>query len=96
MKILGIPYILKLVPHLSESGNLGEHHGATHEILLESGMDHDAAMATLIHEILEAINHLLELGLEHGTIVAIETGLASVLFESHVSLDPILKEAEKR
>jgi hypothetical protein len=93
MKILGRSYTVKHVRHLAESSLLGQHIAATREILLEEGMTHDEEVSTAFHEILEAINNLLELDLEHKTITAIETGLTSVFLDTSIDMKPLLKDA---
>jgi hypothetical protein len=96
MKILGRTYTLRYVKHLSESGLLGQHCGGAHEILIEEGMDADNITSTFFHEVVEAINCILELDLEHKTISAIEAGLASVFLDAKVDMSLLLKQEETK
>ena len=48
-------------------------------ILIESSLDYDQQVETLIHEIIEFANDFLELSLDHNKICALETTLFQAL-----------------
>ena len=59
-------------------------------------MIHDQAkISTMIHEIIETINAILELGLEHNQIMSIEAGIYGTLSGAGVDLSPLLKCIDK-
>ncbi len=49
-------------------------------------------ISSLIHEVLESLEHLLELELSHATITRLEVGLYQVLTQNGVDLTPLLEE----
>lgn len=46
----------------------------------------------MLHEVLEALNYHLNLGLAHPAIQALEGGLYQVLTQNGVSLKPLTRE----
>lgn len=66
---------------------IGQHRGPEELIVLHSGFPPGTQEACLIHEILEALNWSLELGLEHRQISALEEGLYQVLKDNHLNFD---------
>jgi len=56
-------------------------------IKVAKGIHPKQAQAALIHEVLEALNSMLRLGMPHRTIVALETGLNAVVQDNPKLLD---------
>lgn len=87
MKILGYTYTVTAEPFL---GDMGDVSTAAQSIRLDSRLPTQQMQSTLLHEIIEALNHALELGLTHPQIAGIEAGLFQVLNDSGVDLTPLL------
>lgn len=76
VNILGYDY---LVVHLNELGaNLGSHNMSTQTIFISNKAFPDVKRETLVHEIIEAINALLELNLPHPIITQLGVGIHQV------------------
>lgn len=91
MNILGYEYTVRRLDEdvNSESGTC---RGCT-QVIGITGRDHPQQEAsTMVHEIIEAINYHLNLGLTHPQISAVETGIFQVLTSNGVDLTPLLKE----
>lgn len=87
INILGKAVRLKVSPDIMA---LGQYDQGNQLIVLKKGMAYDQAIATLLHEIIEAINIDLDLGLKHEAICGMETGIYQVLKDSGVSLVPLM------
>jgi hypothetical protein len=80
VKVLGRIY--KVVVHeenKSGNDNLGSHWGMYSKIFLNKRQDQQAAEDCLLHEIMEAINYQLQLGLKHDQIIRITTGIYQII-----------------
>jgi len=84
VKILGIEYPIRFIhPNITmDSANLGECDLSACEIRLNNQQSTDLIRATLLHEIIEALNFRMELELEHQKINQIEAGLFQVFCDS--------------
>jgi hypothetical protein len=91
VKILGYDYELRWLDE-DLNGESGTCRGCT-QVIGISGRDHpQQRISTMLHEIIEAINYQLNLGLAHTQITAIETGMFSALTSNGVDLTPLLEE----
>jgi len=61
------------------------------QISLRENMTKSIKEATLIHEIIEALNYHFELGLEHNKIMSLESGLFQVLNDNDIDLSPFFE-----
>ena len=84
LKVLGLDYEVKLIEG-DEAHYFGTHDGNTQIIRLNANKHKDQVASTLLHEIIEAINMHLDLGLSHPQISALEIGLYQVLKENRLS-----------
>ena len=66
----------------------------THVIQIATGQIPSEEQSCILHEIIEAINHHLELDLDHGTVSRLETGLYQALTQNGVDLRPLLSTRE--
>ena len=88
IRILGRNYPVK-VHHEKESGNdnLGSHWGKYTKIYINSQVDQQEKESCLVHEILEAINQLEDIGLKHHQIKRLETGIYQVFKENDLNFN---------
>lgn len=82
INVLGLAYNISEQEDVSSGTALGLCQFAKQQIILEKKQCQEQKEATLIHEILEAINNQLELELPHKTICSLETGIYQVLKEN--------------
>ena len=93
MNIFGFKYKVFRDKDLNEMNAFGRHHGDKLQIQIASDMNEQQEQSTMIHEILEAVNFHLSLGMEHTAIVGCEIGLYQTLLANGVDLSPLLKDA---
>jgi hypothetical protein len=86
VKILGHIYSVKEYESFS-SDTFGSHDPNTLTIRLNNNKNDSQIASTFLHEIIEAVNHLLELGLEHRQISGLESGLYQVLKDNKLMFD---------
>lgn len=80
LKILAHEYAVAVDNDLAlENGNLGECSPGTLKIRIMPGLADSVLADTLLHEVFEALNHHLALGLEHGALTALSEGLTAVI-----------------
>jgi hypothetical protein len=81
VKILGYTYPVIFSPPAEVGGmtEAGRMNPMKQIILIDPTASMQARESTLIHEIIEALNYHLELGLEHKTVMQLETALYAVL-----------------
>lgn len=89
MKILGYNYRIKHEAMADEINASGRLHGRLQVIQVASDLVEEGYTSALLHEILEAINWHLELGLEHNVIMSLEAALFQVLVDNGVDLSPL-------
>lgn len=92
INILGYQYTIDRSKTVDEIGALGRYNHKSLTIQIARDLEPPVVTATLLHEIVEALNYCLELNLEHAKITALETGLWQVLSENGVNLGPLLKD----
>lgn len=76
--------------------NMGYCDMSRQELKIASDVPQDGKESTLLHEIIEALNYHMELGLEHRQISSLETGLHQVLSDNGVDLSVLFKENKKK
>lgn len=83
IKIGGFKYKLEEVDHMArDDSSLGNSCGNSLTINLDHGLDKSLKAATLIHEIIEQINFINELDLEHHKITILANSLYEVINEN--------------
>lgn len=88
LKIIGKVYDVKMNPTCvmdDGTASLGFHRGALNLIEINPSYPQQTQESTLLHEILEAINHLLSLELEHRQINVLEETLYQVLRDNELN-----------
>lgn len=81
IKILGYEY--DLVGTETESTS-GECSSFVQRIFISSGQHPEQRESTLIHEVIEAINKMLDLGLDHQQITSLEVGMYSFIRDNEL------------
>jgi hypothetical protein len=95
MKILAYDYQIKGLSNPVETATLfGRHDSNSLTITICTGMQRQHQESTMIHEVFEAINWQLKIGLEEQQIICLEAGLYHVLRNAGVNLDPLMKELD--
>jgi len=84
LKILGHSYDVILIDD-NETSGFGSLNPNTNTIRLNKNKTQSQIESTLLHEIIEALDHNLELKLEHRQISALEAGLYQVLRDNKLS-----------
>ena len=81
MRIQGFTVPVEFLEGLIDvHGSYGYFHVVDNEIALDDELSDEVAVSSLLHETLEALNHLLKLELDHDDqLVKLETGLYQVL-----------------
>ena len=90
LNILGYSYVLDVSKNLEEmDGNVGYCNFDRKELQVANDVDTDVRRSTIIHEIIEALNYHLGIGLQESQVKQLEVGLHQVLSENGVDLSPI-------
>lgn len=87
LKVLGYTYTIQQTegpPEGIPSDSFGGCDFANGTIYCSKDIHQDLQESTLLHEILEALNYHLELGLKHPQITALEAGLYQVLKDNGI------------
>ena len=95
MKILGYDYLITFCSDKMLDVPAGRVHAGLQRIILAEGDHPQQSESTLLHEIIEALDFHLEIGLDERQIKAIEAGLYQCLTENGVDLSPLLQCACK-
>lgn len=83
--ISGIPYKINLIePNTRADENMGRCDVKLGLITIQRDMPDEIQFSTLIHEVIEAINDMNELGLKHNAISSLSTQLAEVLINNEI------------
>ena len=84
VKIMGIDYPIRQIhPNISmDTANLGECDNAACEIRLNSQQSPGLIRSTALHEIIEALEFRLEIGLTHQQINLLEAGIFGTFTDS--------------
>lgn len=91
MKILGYRYQLQL-DDFTGSDITGQCDTNTQVIRVRRGIEPAQQASSMLHEVLEALDVHLALGLPHRAVAALEAGLYQVLVDNGVDLAPLLSE----
>lgn len=76
VRVLGIDHEVVMI---EDDETCGEYHQDECKITISEGLHPVARRSTVLHEIIEAINGMLELKLRHPQISGLEAGLMQVL-----------------
>lgn len=90
MKILGYNYKIVNTEDLYNLESFGKLSAKLQEIKISKDLHKEAKISTLLHEIIEALNFHLELGLDHRTITSLEAGLFQVFKDNNIDLSPLM------
>lgn len=88
IKVLGHDYHVVIIDS-SETDPYGSMNPSTNTIRLNKNKVQSQIDSTLLHEIIEALNHDLELRLEHNQISSLEAGLYQVLKDNKLHFDEL-------
>ena len=67
----------------AEVGNLGQYSSIGNRIDIDSSLPEEIKMQTVLHEIIELVNHHLEIGIpEHRMITQLATALHQIIMEN--------------
>jgi hypothetical protein len=92
MKILGLNYKFDYSKDNYSANVYGQLFHTTQTIVVANDLTKQHTESAILHEIIEALNYHLELGLEHRTIMSLESGLYQVLTDAGVDLAPLTSE----
>jgi hypothetical protein len=95
VKILGYEFQLERKESTSDLGAMGWYKGRVQKIQIATDMHPEQELSTILHEIIEALNYHLSLGIEHKSIMALEAGLYQCLIDNGVDLTPLRKEIQE-
>lgn len=95
MKILGYDYKIKYPTDQRTMGRPAQVFLDTHIIQLAYDQIPEEKISSILHEIIEILDHTLELRMPHQTITCLEAGLYQVLIDNGVDLKPLLEENPK-
>ena len=79
IRIGGIRYEVEYVDSHEISGSLGRFMSNPAKMLIAAHAAQDVQKSTLLHEVIEALNFQMELGLKHRQIMSLEHGLFQVM-----------------
>lgn len=82
VKILGHEYVVKKIELGSGHEICGDCDASASVIRINTQITRTQMESTFLHEVIEAINSLLDLGLAHPQIMGVEVGLYQVLTEN--------------
>lgn len=86
MKILGYNVDIVEEGTWEDIGAFGKFHPRIMKIQIASDLCEQQKASTLVHEVLEAINYILDLQIEHDAIARLEVGLHQVVADNYVEL----------
>jgi hypothetical protein len=85
LNILGHDYNVDLTNDLLCTETMGVHCKDKSKIVVCADISESQQASTLLHEIIEAINSMQEIGLEHQQICQIEAGLFQVMKNNNLN-----------
>lgn len=94
MKILGYNYRLIEDGDADMIGAFGRFHAAHLVLQIAEGLEQQQRVSSILHEILEALNYHLELGMPHNARMALEASLYQVFVDNNVDLSPLTRELD--
>lgn len=90
LEILGKQWSVVWLPSMKKALGRTDHDQL--QIEMERGHPDDRTIATLLHEVLEAINRELVLKLDHDTIERLESAWFAFFRAQHIDLEPLIRE----
>lgn len=95
MRILGYDYRIDLDKTMTQlGGNAGMCNLDSNVIQIGSDLPSiDVKSSVMLHEIIEAINYHLEIGLDERQVKCLEVGLHQVMKDGNVNLNPLMNTA---
>ena len=84
VKILGLDYTIS---YKDQMDNAGECYADLEQINILNALSSNAKKSTILHEIIEALVHGLDMKMEHHNICLLETGLLTVMRENPDLID---------
>lgn len=82
LRIQGMNFSVEESEHVALTGIDGLVQFGAKKILISTGISFEMQRSTVLHEILEAINGMMELKLEHNQISSLECGLNQILSDN--------------
>ncbi len=96
MKILGYDYKIDLSKSLADMrGNSGFCYFDRQCIEVAENLPEELKSSTLLHEIIEAINYHLSIGLKEEDVMRLEAGLYQTLKDNGVNIDTLVYNDKK-
>lgn len=95
LNILGYVYVLDASQSIDDLKVAGRSSPLHQTIVLARELSEQQKQSTLLHEVLELLNHHLGLELRESKILALEAGLYYVLTQNGVELSPLLGGGQK-
>jgi hypothetical protein len=97
MRILAYDYkIVGTTTAIADSTYMGRHDSYELTIYICTGMQKQHRESTMIHEIIEAINWQLKLGLKEKQIIGLESGLYDVFRNTRINMSPLMQELDNK
>lgn len=91
-KIAG--YDFEVIVNSEMRGLCGACNAASQNMYVHDRIHDQAKISTIWHEMLETINTIFELGLEHNQIQSLETATYGALVDNGIDLSPLLELLE--
>ena len=92
LKILGYEHKVIFLDKEASGDDAGWFNRYYQSITIDKGQSWEQQQSTLIHEVIEAINSHLDLGLSHQQISALEIGVYSFIRDNGVDITLLLQE----
>lgn len=91
LNILGYRYSLDMSKGMEEmNGNVGFCHFDKAQLDVANDLPDDMRNSTILHEIMEAINYHMEVGMTEAQVKQMEVGLHQVLNDNNVNLNMLV------
>lgn len=95
VRILGVDYSVEEDPSLEKMGLQGLISFTDQRILINEHLSFEMQRSAILHEIIEGINGMMEMKLEHNQISQMEAGLNQVLSDNPLLLNLWTYEEEE-
>lgn len=93
IRIGGVPHRVERVPAININGAMGQYNSRTCTISIADDLTPESGGSTLLHEVIEAINYQMDIGLKHRQIMALEHGLWQALQDHPDLFQPQVEHA---
>lgn len=94
LKVLGYIYTVFKRTDREGFGDMGHCRPERLSLDILEHLDPQQSRSTLLHEILHALDHHLQMNLDESQVRQLETGLMTLLLDNGVDLSPLLGEIE--